>query len=116
MKAVKQIRYIQRGCSTGENQHFFLIGVQGILLQGFITRREALGLFGGFPPALSSSKSKEYIWERTEGRTEFIRVKVADCCWNRIDSNTPVLCLLREESDDCVHLKSSASRSLPEGK
>lgn len=115
MKAVKQIRYIQRGCSTGENQHFFLIGVQGIPSQGFITRREALGLFGGFPPALSFSRSKKYIWERTAKSTEFVRVNVSDCCRRKNYSKALVLCLLRQESDDCVQMKAVATPSFPEG-
>lgn len=38
MEAWKQIRYIYRGCSAGENKHILLIGVQGILLLSFITR------------------------------------------------------------------------------
>lgn len=38
MEVWKQIRYIYRGCSARENEHFLLIGVQGISLLSFITK------------------------------------------------------------------------------
>ena len=47
MEAWKQIRYIYRGCSVGENEHFLLIGAQVISLLSFIIKgRVAAGLFG----------------------------------------------------------------------
>lgn len=75
--------------------------MQGIPLQGFITRREALGLFRGFPLALSYSKIKKKMYlGRTEKKTELIRVKVSFCFMKRDDNKAPVLCLLRERGDE----------------
>lgn len=74
--------------------------MQGIPLQGFITRREALGLFRGFPLALSYSKIKKCIWGELKKKTELIRVKVSFCFMKRDDNKAPVLCLLRERGDE----------------
>ena len=48
MESWKQIRYIYGGCSAGENEHFLLIGVQGISLlsslQGGRVQQASLGV------------------------------------------------------------------------
>lgn len=73
MESWKQIRYIYRGCSAGEHEHFLLIGMQGISLLSFITRgrvQQPLGELPGlfFPPfksiiIFSWRKSQELLLE-----------------------------------------------------